>query len=379
VIDNAQKIDWLGQIIIYEGAETCETADHWLLTVAGSIAVSLILSVLQAALGPWVMRKVLKPAWRKIKALICCGKRASPPITDEKEIDILSLEEEYILKANSIMASLGGELLSIFLTIFVIRRFGVGAYMNGENLMWDMFLLFAIRPRVAPFTGLLGFFKGWSQAALGDLVTDSLLSIVAGTSIAWNYFHYTWTTNPNPSAPDHTLKILGVGAIMTCVPMALGWIGACVMAWKKFNIKAGDGIFWAIYGALLLGFGVAIKIFLIVLAMPLIAIWELFCALLIAIKGRKNSSRSTRSRDALHYLKDPLRADAAGFRPSYGVLVFFSWVVNVGNWLFFASYLILEGDAYCPSGSMALSAIWILAPLAVKWPVQALGLYVKKK
>jgi hypothetical protein len=81
----------------------------------------------------------------------------------------------------------------------------------------------------------------------------------------------------------------------------------------------------------------------------------------------------------LHYIKDPLRADAAEFRPSYGVLVFFSWVVNVGNLLFLASYLILEGDAYCPSGSVAISAIWILAPQAVKLPAQALGWYVNKK
>jgi hypothetical protein len=140
------------------------------------------------------------------------------------------------------MASLGGELLAIFLTILTIQRSGVSAYMNGKNLMWEMFLFSAIHPRVAPFTGLLGFYKGWSQSARGDLVTDSLLLIIAGTSIAWNYFHYTWTTNPNPYALDQELKILGVGAIMTCVPMALGWIGACVMAWKKYHFGAGDGI-----------------------------------------------------------------------------------------------------------------------------------------
>jgi hypothetical protein len=98
VIDNAQKIDWLGQIIIYEGAEACETADHWLATVAGAIAANLILSVLQVVFGPWVIRKALKPAWRKIKALICCGKRASPSTENEQDTDIWSLGEVYILK-----------------------------------------------------------------------------------------------------------------------------------------------------------------------------------------------------------------------------------------------------------------------------------------
>jgi hypothetical protein len=49
----------------------------------------------------------------------------------------------------------------------------------------------------------------------------------------------------------------------------------------------------------------------------------------------------------------------------YVLFLLSSFVINVGNWLFFANYLKLEGELYCPSKLSKIIAIWILVPLGI--------------
>jgi hypothetical protein len=46
-------------------------------------------------------------------------------------------------------------------------------------------------------------------------------------------------------------------------------------------------------------------------------------------------------------------------------MVLSSIVINVGNWLFFASYLKLEGKMFCPADIGKVTAIWLPVPAAV--------------
>lgn len=46
--------------------------------------------------------------------------------------------------------------------------------------------------------------------------------------------------------------------------------------------------------------------------------------------------------------------------PSWG-----SFIINIGNWIFFASYLKLEGEMYCPPSIGSVLALWFCVPLGV--------------
>jgi hypothetical protein len=239
-------------------------------------------------------------------------------------------------------------------------------------LTWNYFLILAIRPRAAPFTGTLGFSKGFAKSGLADIIVDGFLALVAGLYLTVQYFSYVWTPSPNPAAPNQSLKLLGIGAILSVLPPLFWWLAAVLFAARKRN----DLSFVA---AFFLGIGVMIRIFLVALILPLIALWEILAALYLAVQHLVTSKKDTNSNpedSTLHYIWQPLDVDGDLFRPSYALLVIFSWVINVGNWMFYSTYLNLQGDLYCPSGSTAISAILILVPIAVKLPMQALAAYI---
>lgn len=360
VIENSQKIDWLGILKIpYQGASSCPSSAYWIGVQVGSILASLSGTLAFTLLSP-----TLKNLWNDLR-------NKTPDNESRKEI--WTLPDEYILQASDLLASVGGDLLAIFLSIVVMRQSGVGVFLANENqLTWQFFLILAIRPRAAPFTGALGFFRGWAKTGLADIVVDGLLAVVASLYLTVQYFPYVWTTAQNPAAPNQSLKLLGIGAILSALPPLFWWLAAVLFASRKRN----DLGFIA---ALLLGIGVMIRIFLVTLILPLIALWEILAALYLAVKRLFSSNKATNSNSqdsTLHYIWQPLDVDGDLFRPSYALLVLFSWIINVGNWMFYSTYLNLQGDLYCPSDSRAISAILILVPIAVKLPMQALGAYI---
>jgi len=373
VINNTQKVDWLTPVVVYQGAESCPTPDYWIASQALSIALSLFIAFIIAVWGPPILDKLIKPAWSKIRTFICRG-RPKLDTVPETPKSIWKLEDKYVLKANDLIGSVGGDLLAVFLTIVVTRASGQAAFLSERNTMWDMFLFYTIRPRVAPFTGLLGFMKGWSSTGFADVIADGLLSFIAGSSIAIEYCDYYWHPPANPAAPDASLKILAIGAIMTALPSIL----ALLLAFFISLAAVGKG---GILYVIALFFAVLLLIFICLCLIPLIAIYEICLMLKIAFLGRKDQHLIIQVDDEAylyritHKLEMPINL-GKWFRYVYAMFVFFSWVINVGNWLFFASYLILEGEAYCPSGGAAVTAIWVLVPVAVKFPVKALGWYI---
>ncbi|KAF8847522.1 hypothetical protein BDZ45DRAFT_754805 [Acephala macrosclerotiorum] len=337
VIYNSQKVDWLGILKLpYQGASSCSTPAYWIVVQVGSILTSLLGVVISTLLGPHA-----KKLWNKIRKK-----------TDNKpRKEIWAPPDEYILRASDLLASVGGDLLAIFLSIIVMRQSGVGVSLSTENtLTWNYFLILAIRPRAAPFTGTLGFSKGFAKSGLADIVVDGFLALVAGLYLTVQYFPYIWTPSPNPAAPNQSLKLLGIGAILSVLPPLFWWLAAVLFAARKRN----DLSFVA---AFFLGIGVMIRIFLVALILPLIALWEILAALYLAVQRLVTSKKDTNSNSedsTLHYIWQPLDVDGDLFRPSYALL----------------------GDLYCPSGSTAISAILILVPIAVKLPMQALGAYI---
>jgi hypothetical protein len=111
VIDNSQKIDWLGILKLpYHGASSCSTPAYWIVVQVGSILTSLLGVVISTLLAPHA-----KKLWNKIRKK-----------TDNKlPKEIWALPDEYILRASDLLASVGGDLLAIFLSIIVMRQSGL--------------------------------------------------------------------------------------------------------------------------------------------------------------------------------------------------------------------------------------------------------------
>jgi hypothetical protein len=396
VINNSQKVNWVTQPILYEGAKSCPTPYYWIGIQVATVLGALLMRVASVMAIPFFKKLISKKGrtvtearemtgpiqrWNigpdKLKPTVESGVIMIPRSGLKKESDIWAGEELYILSASQLVASLAGELLANILAVIVIRNSGVGAFFDARNVIWDLFILFAIRPRVAPFSGLLGFKKGWSQTALADIVIDGLLAILAGMKFSVYYFHDAWRSNPNPAAPLVSLRTLAIGAFMTVVPPLLWWIPAIIYAKKA--TKTG------FCSAIVISFGVMIRVGICVLCLPLYAIWEVLALFYLMFKSFKDRNKPpvkltvwTASGGAMRGLKQPIKIDAAEFRTAYAVLVAFSWIINAGNWIFYSIFLILEGDAYCPTGSTAVSAILILVPIAVGLPLQVMGWIVDR-
>jgi ABC-type branched-subunit amino acid transport system permease subunit len=125
VIENSQKVDWLGILKLpYQGASSCQSSAYWIAVQVGSVIISLSGAVAVTLLSP-----KLKKLWNA-----CWGKRPK----NESHKDIWVLPDEYMLKASELLASVGGDLLAIFLSIIVMRQSGV--YIFGITIIFQYFL-----------------------------------------------------------------------------------------------------------------------------------------------------------------------------------------------------------------------------------------------
>ena len=360
VVNNAQKGDWLGQIIAYQGATSCRSPTYWI-----AIQVATVVFGIVEALGFVLLRPSISRIWRKIKR--------SPSNSQPEKGNIWGPPSEYVLEASNLIASLGGELLAIFLAVIVMQNSGIGVFVGSRyHMIWYLFVFFAIRPRAAPVTGLLGFFRGWADSDLAGIVIDGILSIISGLYWTVHFFSYAWSPDIHPFAPTTSLRLLGIGAILSAIPPLFWWLAAVSYAMKKLET--------GLCASLVVASGMMIRVLMSVLALPLLAILEIFIILRLALKQLRSKEKGNNawSRQKIRYIWQPIHVDAHLFRRSYAILVFLSWVINLGNWMFYSIYLTLEGDLYCPSGSTAISAILILVPVELKLPLQALSAYIEE-
>jgi hypothetical protein len=305
------------------------------------------------------------------------------------------LEKRYTLKASKLLQSIGREVLSAYITVLVLAQSGIFAASSfNEEISF-----YVVRPRPAPFLGLLGLFEPWSQQGLAELVVDGMLSFVAGTNVAALYWGLVNHAPDNPAAPVSDLKTLAVGAIMTCIPafavlvitflVSMGMVSENKKT-KGRRDKDDDGIASLIAGLCIWSLWLAaIAAFICIL--PLVALVEMVAAAVVAIrrkrKKRKNEADGNgdggddgdswpdivrRSR-----WEEPLTTTSAKFRVLYALFVLSSFVINVGNWLFFASYLKLEGDMYCPTEVPKIMAVWILVPFGIDLLFYAFRVWTK--
>jgi hypothetical protein len=280
------------------------------------------------------------------------------------------IEDTFVLKANKVIASLGGDLLAIFLTVVVLQQTGRSAFASERTTLWNMFLLYAVRPRVAPFTGVLGFMKGWSQDGLADLFSDFLLSCVAGICVGIHFVLFYWVPPLNPLAPVAQLKLLAVGALLAGGPTLLSLMISLLGSSNNVS-NTQPTLFDILWGFAWRSIG----LILFIAALPFIAILEILAMLHIATCGSRPKKGPDEKRWKSRF-EEPIRIKSPRFANVYVVLVVLSWMVNAGNWMFFSIYLKLEGDVYCPSSSFYVTLIWIFIPAVVKIPVTALGMYI---
>jgi hypothetical protein len=241
---------------------------------------------------------------------------------------------------------------------------------------------YVIRPRPAPFLGLLGLYEPWSQKGLSELVVDGMLSFVAGTNVGKRYYGLVNHAPANPAAPVGDLKNLAVGAIMTSIPtfvvLALTLLWSIGMAAdsdddSRSNKKKDDSG----CGTLIVGLCIwtlqLCLIGLFICILPLVALVEMIAQAIITIRRKRREKRGevapmeeenewmrTRSR-----WEEPLTTTKSWFRALYMVFLLSSFIINIGNWLFFANYLKLSGELYCPSSVSKITAVWILVPTAI--------------
>jgi hypothetical protein len=290
------------------------------------------------------------------------------------------LKKRYTLKATRLLQSIGSEVLVAYISVLVLAKsafFGTSSF--NEEISF-----YVVRPRPAPFLGLLGLFEPWSQKGLAVLIVDGMLSFVAGTNVAINYWGLV---NPpaNPAAPASQLKTLAVGAIMTCIPafavllitflVSMGMASENDEKSRRRNKDDSGGCFIAglcIWSRWLLG----IALFICIL--PLVAIVEMVATVVVTIrrKWKKRKNEAAGNDDAedsdtwadvvgRSRWEEPLTTTNGKFRVLYALFVLSSFVINVGNWIFFASYLKLEGEMYCPAEVSSVIAMWILLPFGI--------------
>ncbi|KAI9859792.1 MAG: hypothetical protein M1813_006509 [Trichoglossum hirsutum] len=385
VANNAVKVDWLPQIQSYTGSKSCPNINVYLVSQGIHILRQVLGSLLSILFMPWLMQTVA----RRFKFLQRRreGKKEAAELRDFHQLpkgsgngdavscDPWELETRYTLKATRLLQSIGREVLVAYITVLVLAKSGTFAKTSFNQEI----SFYVIRPRPAPFMGLLGLFKPWSQKGLAELVVDGMLSFVAGTNVAANYWGFVNHAPDNPAAPASELKTLAVGAIMTCIPafavLAITFLVSMAMVSdsdkekKKSRRKDDDGCATLIAGLCVWTLWLlAIAAFICVL--PLIALIEMVAAAVAAFRGKGSGGLGDdddswpnavqRSR-----WEEPLTTESGKFRVLYALFVLSSFVINVGNWLFFANYLKLEGEMYCPTEVGRLMAIWILVPFGI--------------
>lgn len=458
VASNAVKVDWLPQIQGYDGAKTCPNVDVFLVTQGLSILRHVVGALMSILLFPkvhrWLvpillhlrqrlsrkprdaaraldaseLRDLGKPTSQHSEAPIRGGNDANAKGFGHSDVDdpdqryVLfnpwKLEKRYTLKATRLLQTVGRELLTAVLTVIVLHQSG---YRSADNTFDTSFneeiSFYAVRPRPAPFLGLLGLFVGWSQKGLAELVVDGMLSFVAGTNVATKYFYLVNQVPPNPAAPATDLKNLAIGAIMTCIPafavLAITFLISLAITSDSSKDKKkksdSDGLAHLIAAFCVWSLWLtAIAIFICLL--PFIAIVEMLAATVLTIRRSLKQRKTTALQEQQQRIaamageapgdgryiydknkhqgpmavwnsgdedqawpnvirrsrwEEPLTTESGKFRVLYALFVLSSFVINIGNWLFFANYLKLSGELYCPSEITKLMAIWILVPFAV--------------
>jgi hypothetical protein len=412
VADNAVKVDWLPQLESYTGASSCPDSNVYLIT----LGIRILQSVLGSLFSVLVMPKIIHAAKSRFKFLHRepKGKKETAEFQEfqqqpkgsgygqpsiakaaasRPDISPWVLEKRYTLKATSLLQSIGGEVLVAYLSVLVLAKSGF----FGTSSFGDEISFYVVRPRPAPFIGLLGLFKPWSKKGLAMLIVDGMLSYVAGTSVAIKYWSLLNNPPANPAAPAAQLKTLAVGAIMTCIPafavLVITFLVSMAMASEnddrgRRGNKDGSG------GSLIAGLCIwslwllAIALFICIL--PLVAIVEMVAAVVMTIrrKWKKRKNKAAGNDDAedsdtwadvvrRSRWEEPLTTTSGKFRVLYALFVLSSFVINVGNWIFFASYLKLEGDMYCPADVKSVLAMWILVPLGIDLLFYAFRVWTK--
>jgi len=217
VTQNAIKVDWLPQIQTYTGATKCPDINVYLITQAVNLLRHVLSPFLSTILWPllWVkMQNKFRVFQRKqsnkkevaelkeFHKLPNCVNTV-PTLAEQygghPNLDFWILEKRYTLKATRVLQSIGRELLSSFLTVIVLDQAGI--YTDKISSFNEEISFYVVRPRPAPFLGLMGLFKPWSQKGLAELVVDGMLSFVAGTNVGIRYWGLVNHAPANPAAP----------------------------------------------------------------------------------------------------------------------------------------------------------------------------------
>jgi len=268
-----------------------------------------------------------------------------------------SCETQWSAKASSIVRSLGKDVLSSYLTVLVLRRSGSAGAVSLKASFVEALAIFVIRPRIAPLAGLIGFLKPFSETGLADLIADFLLSFLAAALIFEQYNGLIIGYVGNPAAPVAALRILGVGALLSVIPAII----------SLFLVVAYFMTGFAVCALLLLPFIGGIVGTTVYAAIPILAVIEIVCRTTMTIVAKIKKWPKDRERS---WFEDPLgnwtRGHDASFRKAYKTMVISSCTNGVGNWMFFVSYLKLEGALFCPADTKSITTIWLLVPLAVE-------------
>jgi len=353
VEENAVKIDWLPQLLDYNGADSCTDPDHILATLGASMLSHLI---------HIVCFTVCVDAWKMLKRLSGFGKdKASrgdeSPGTDKSEPrGIWAPETRWVLKPSKVLLSIGREVLTSYLTIIALQKAGLtGTYSTQLDFLQQLFV-YLIRPRAAPLTGLLGFFfHGFSQTGLADLFADGVLSFVAGTSVLVPFW-FLFLSQANPAAPVQALKIVATGALLSAAP-AYFFLFAILLLSLFLGLMGGNLLI-----SILLFLIVPLLIVVFLVLLPILSVIELVARGVVKIMQLLKKLPNDRQKT---FWEEPLATSNAKFRFIYAIMWLSSVVINVGNWLFFVSYLKLDGEMFCQENISVVAAIWLLVPLAV--------------
>jgi hypothetical protein len=374
------------------GATECKNIDIFLITQAITILRGFFSSLFSVVWWPllWAkMQSKFKFLQRKKS-----GKVGAAELNNFSKINSINdqapdaiyrspwvLETRYTLKATRLLQSVGREILVAYITVLLLGRM---KQLGKDNTDFNAEISFyAIRPRPAPFLGILGLYEPWSQKGLSELVVDGFLSFVAGFNVGKDYYGFVSHAPANPAAPVRELKNLAVGAIMTSIPafavLALTLLWSIGMAAessgdesREKKKKDGDGC-----GGLIGGFCIwtmqLCLIGLFICLIPVIALFEMIAQAIIKIRRKRKEKRGEiapmeeenewkrkRSR-----WEEPLTTTKGWFRGLYMVFLLSSFIINIGNWLFFANYLKLSGELYCPSDVSKITAVWILVPAGI--------------
>jgi hypothetical protein len=351
VIENADKVNWVPPIQPYSGETECQNRTTLLITTGLSMFGNLVAAIIFTWLVP--------PIWRRFKQCIKPSSLSEKP--PKEQINVWEVEQSYTLRGHLLLKSVGTEVLVAYLTVLILQQTQAAGFDSMKVAFWDAIFIFVIRPRVAPLTGVLGFFKGWSEIGLADVFADNLLSWVAGFKILLQYWKFYSTPPANPAAPASELKVLAVGAIMSSGPAVLTlmfFFAACVtrVSHKK-----------SIWEGVVMFFGTIVGVAVFLAFLPILAIIELCAMAFYAIRHKfRHEPVLGSGKRELQWLEKPLTTKNPIFRGIiYPLIVVISWVINIGNWIFFVSYLNIAGDTFCPADTIKVEILWILLPLGI--------------